>query len=85
MEGHQTETSKFEIQKKGTESVGGRQMSYFMGTTTDSKTGKQSRSFIGVFPVLANRLVLIYGVHQVDSEQYDLPATEKLLQDIDSI
>lgn len=74
---------KFSSEKKGTETVGGRKMSYAIGKTTDEKRNKTSQVFIGLFEPTPQGTVAIFGSTQKDA--YDLEGTETFLKSVEKI
>jgi hypothetical protein len=73
---------KFEATNKGTEKVGGREMSYAVGYEINSD-GSKAPTFIGLFPPGPKGSVCIFG--QSPGGKYDMDSTNDLLKSINSI
>ena len=74
---------KFDSEKKGSETVGGRKMSYAVGKTTDEKTDTPHQVFIGIFEPTDAGTVAIFG--STDKKVYDMEDTEAFLKGIEKI
>jgi hypothetical protein len=73
---------KFEATSKGTEKVGGREMSYAVGYAINSD-GSKAPTFIGLFPPGPKGSVCIFG--QSPGDKYDIDSTNEFLKSINTI
>jgi hypothetical protein len=73
---------KFEATNKGTEKVGGREMSYAVGYEINSD-GTKAPTFIGLFPPGPKGSVCIFG--QSPGDKYDMDSTNEFLKSINTI
>jgi hypothetical protein len=74
---------KFESEKKGSEVVGGRKMTYAIGKTTNEKTDKTSQVFIGLFEPTDKGTVAVFG--STSKEKYDMDDTDTFLKSVEKI
>jgi hypothetical protein len=74
---------KFESEKKGSETVGGRKMDYAVGKAVDDKTQQSSQVFIGLFQPTDKGTVAIFG--STSKEKYDMESTDEFLKSIEKI
>jgi hypothetical protein len=74
---------KFESEKKGSEVVGGRKMTYAIGKTTNDKTQKTNQVFIGLFEPTDKGTVAVFG--STSKEKYDMDDTDAFLKSVEKI
>jgi hypothetical protein len=74
---------KFESEKKGSEVVGGRKMTYAIGKTTNDKTQKTNQVFIGLFEPTESGTVAIFG--STSKDKYDMENTDTFLKNVEKI
>jgi hypothetical protein len=74
---------KFELEREGSQLVGGRKMTYAIGKAVDTKRGGSRETFVGRFPATASGCVCIVGTTGKDT--YDIASTNDLLNSIEQI
>jgi hypothetical protein len=74
-------SAPIEVSSKGTETVGGEQMPYVLGTSTN-KTGTKCQTMLGAVITKDKNLVVFYAL--TPGDKYDMDATKEFLGSIKS-